>query len=261
MKKWLSVIFFCLALFTGYGSKAQAEDVPAKIRGNWALPDCKSYDEAVIITRNYYLRSDKAGSQFWPLTLASKQKDYWVMPIEGEKRPVRLEADGVLKIGLLSPESTKKWPRNWDSLQMDGRREYMGCVEIPAIIPDPLVRVMQHIDDIKAACSTSLSSQCTKLLFKIADENKNGKISLKEMKTAAAMLADMSALASHNTVTRDALDKAVYQALRETDRIAAKLGGREMNYDDFRGFLAKADSAPLREVLKNVGVIVPGFRN
>jgi len=182
------------------------------------------------------------------------------MPVEGEKHPVRLEADGVLKIGLLTGKPPKNWPKSWDNLTMDGHREYMGCAEIPAILPDPLVRVMQHIDEIDEACHTGLSSTCTKLLFDIADENKNGKISLKEMKTAAAMLADMAALAKNNTVSRDALDKAVYQALRETDRIAAKLGGREMIYTDFTDFLAKADSAPLREALKNVSAVVPGLR-
>ena len=151
MKKWLPVIFLCTALSTGYAIKAQSskvvseQEVPAKIRGNWALPDCNAYEEALIITRHYYLRSDKDGSRFWTLSASSKQKDYWVMPIEGQKRPVRLEADGVLKIGLLAPESKKQWPKNWDSLHMDGHREYMGCVEIPAVLPDPLVRVMKHM--------------------------------------------------------------------------------------------------------------------
>jgi len=261
MKKWLSFIFLCIALSTGYAAKAQAEqEVPAKIRGNWALPDCNAYEEGVIITRHFYLRSDKDGSQLWPIAPAAKQKDYWVMPVEGVKRPVQVQADGVLNIGLMPAEFTGKWPKSWDSLQMDGHREYMGCAEIPAIIPDPLVRVMQHIDEIDTACHASLSQKCTKLLFAIADENKNGKISLKEMKTAAAMLADIAALAKNNTVTRDALDKAVYQALRETDRISAKLGGREMSYKDFISFLKKADSAQLREALKNVGTVVPGFK-
>ena len=265
MKKWLPVIFFCIALSTAYALKAQAskavaeQEVPAKIRGNWSLPDCGSTpEEALIITRHYYLRSDKDGSRFWILPPASKQKDYWVMPLEGQKHPVRLEADGVLKIGLMPPESTKKWAKNWDSLHMDGHREYMGCAEIPAVLPDPLVRVMKHIDDIAAACHASLSSGCTKLLFTIADENKNGKISVREMKTAATMLADLAALSGHTTVNRTMLDKATYQALREADRVS---GGREMRYEDFKGFVAKANSAQLREALKNVGAIVPGFRN
>src|SRR5277367_3730774 len=106
MKSWfrhLPVILLCCVLFTGYAAKAQAEeDVPAKIRGNWALPDCKSYDEALIITRHFYLKSDKDGSQLWRLDAARQQKDYWVMPIEGVKRPVQVQADGVLKIALLT---------------------------------------------------------------------------------------------------------------------------------------------------------------
>lgn len=227
------------------------------------MPDCGRYDEALIITRHYYLQSDKNGSQFWPLSSIVKRKDYWVMPIEGQERPVMVTADGVLKIGL--PDKTPaRWPRRWDKISMDGHREYTGCSDIPAILPDPLVQVMQHIDDIAAACHTSLSSSaCTKLLFKIADENKNHKISLSEMKNAAAMLASMAVLAENHTASHEAMDKAVYQAMRETDQIAARasMSGREMSYADFKGFVAKANSTLLNEALKNISAIVPGFEN
>ena len=268
MEKWLPVILICTALFTGYAPKAQAaksvteQEVPVKIRGNWAMPDCGNYEEALIITRHYYLRADKNGSQFWFLPVTSKQKDYWVISIEGQKRPVRVEADGVLKIGL--PDTPpKKWPAQWDHLGIDGHREYMGCAEIPAILPNPLVRVMEHIDDIAATCRTSLSSACTKLLFDTADENKNHKISLREMKNAATMLASLSVLTENHSVSRTMMDKAVYRALHETDRIATRINasGHEMSYDDFNGFLKKADSPLLQQALKNVSVIVPGFRN
>ena len=265
MNSWvrhLPIILICTALFTGYAAKAQAqEDIPAKIRGNWALPDCRSYDEALIITRHFYLRSDKAGSRFWPLEASCKQKDYWVMSIEGEKHPIRVEADGVLKIGLLTGKPPKKWPKNWDSLMMDGRREYTGCVEVPAILPDPLVRAMKHIDEIEAACHDDLSASCTKLLFDIADENKNGKISVKEMKAAAIMLASMAALIENNTVSRETLDKTIYHSLREADRLAAQFmpKGREMTYKDFSGFLIKSDSIPLHEALLGVSALIPGF--
>ncbi len=99
----LFIVLMCAALFMGYAATARAqEETPAKIRGNWALPDCKSYDEALIITRHFYLKADKDGSQFWPLSSISKQKDYWIMPVDGQKHPVRVEADGVLKVGLLA---------------------------------------------------------------------------------------------------------------------------------------------------------------
>jgi len=39
------------------------------------------------------------------------------MPIEGTKRPVLLQADGVLKIGL--PDHTRKNAQELDSLHMD----------------------------------------------------------------------------------------------------------------------------------------------
>lgn len=266
MKKWLLVILICSALFTGYAGKAQAsksvseQEVPTKIRGNWALPDCGNTEEGVIITRHFYLQSNKDGSQLWPLTPVSARKDYWLMPVEGVTRPVRLENDGVLKIGIFD-RSPKNWPARWDKIRADDHREYMGCAEIPAIVPDPLVRVMKHMDDIESACHASLSSTCTRLLFKIADTNKNGKISREEMKDAAMMLASLAALAPNHTANRDTIDRAVYDSMRETDRVYARLGGREMRYEDFNGFVMKADSVQLRAALKNVGMIVPGFRN
>jgi hypothetical protein len=270
MRNWLRhlpIVILCTALFTGYAGKAQVskagaeEGVPAKIHGNWALPDCKSYEEALIITRHFYLRSDKDGSQLWPLSASPKHGDYWIMPMEGAKHPVSVQADGVLKIGLLD-SPPKKWPKSWDALQMDSHREYMDCAEIPAIIPDPLVRAMKHIDEIENACHGSLSDSCRQVLFTIADENKDKKISVREMKNAAAMLASMALLAKDHAASRDALDKTVYQSLQEADKIAARLmpDGREAGYKDFEGFPAKANSAALREALADIGKIIPGLK-
>jgi hypothetical protein len=185
------------------------------------------------------------------------------MPVEGEKHPVQVQADGVLKIGLMEGKPPKKWPKGWDALPMDGHREYMGCVEIPAILPDPLVRAMKHIDDVGNACHGSFSEACKQLLFTIADENRDKKISLREMKTAASMLASMALLAKDHAASREALDKAVYQSLQETDRIAARLmpDGREMGYKDFSGFVARSDSPLLHEALADIGRIIPGLKD
>lgn len=266
MKSRLLVIFLCSALFTAYGAKAQvskawaAEAIPAKIRGNWALPDCRAYEEGLIITKHFYLKSDKDSSRFWPIDSVAKHKDYWILRIEGKERPARIEADGVLKIANLPGPAPQKWPRTWDALGIDSRHEYMGCADIPAILPDPLVRVMQHIDEIESACHDSLSAACAQTLFNAADTNKNKKISPGELKKAGAMLASIAALIENNTVSRDVMDKAIYQSMRESDRINAQRGNKDLTARDFDGFLGRTDSKPLLDALMSVGTLIPGLK-
>jgi len=268
MKKglfYLPIVLLCTALFTGYGAKAQdvfkpgKSAVPGRMLGNWALPDCRAYDEALMITRHFYLKSNKDGSQFWPISVLMKKKDYTLLSVEGAPHPARIENDGVLKIGT-PDQPVQKWPKTWAALPMDSKREYMGCADIPAILPDPLVRVMVQIDAIESACHATLSKKCTQLLFDIADDNKNRKISLNEMKMAGAMLTGVSILIENHSATRNTLDKAFYESFRESDRIFKTMSpeGNELSYRDFSGFL-QTDSVLLKKTLTNIGTVFPPF--
>ncbi len=215
----------------------------------------------MMISRRFALQSTAAGSRFWPVLVFARKKDYLVLETEGWKRPARLEEDGILKIGVLSGKAPEKWPQGWDSLKLDGRREYMRCADVPALLPDPLARVMLRIDGIGEACGADLSEGCARLLFKTADDDKNGKISIMEMKMAGAMLSGVAALVRGSEVSRSALDKTLYESVREGERIAESMlqVKDELGPSDFSGFLPGTNSALLRNALADVGVLFPAF--
>src|SRR5471030_356145 len=51
-------IFLILAFCSGNGLRAQgADEIPKKIQRNWAQPDCGDVEEAVVLSRYFYLKS------------------------------------------------------------------------------------------------------------------------------------------------------------------------------------------------------------
>jgi len=84
---------------------------------------------------------------------------------------------------------------------------------------------MHHIDDIASACHASLTPACSKLLFDIADENKNGKISPKELKNAATMLASLAAVAKDILPAVPTWTKPSTKACAKLTALARNLAG------------------------------------
>jgi len=241
------ILVFCLALFTVCGAKAQEPDIPVKMQGVWAAPDCKNVDEALILASGYGFRTDGAANTLWPLPPVTQKRDYWLMQMNGEQNPVRLEADGVLKI-ISMPKPEKGWPSKWSALHTDEAQEYMGCAETPALLPEPLVRAMKHIDALAAACTGGTG--CAENFFKAADENHDGKVSLRELRNAAISLAEITKL-THGTASRDALDKSTFVALREADALS---GGRSLTAEDF----SRLSSPFLEQTLAEIKYFITG---
>ncbi len=268
MKFWLRhllIILLCTALFTGFAAKAQASkerDMPRRMRGYWAMPDCGTYSQALIITRHFYLQTGHKGSQLRPIGPIAKRKDYWVIPVAGVVRPVKVTADGQLTIGILAGPNPARWPHRWRDLLLNDRQEYMACAEIPTILPPPLVSAMKHIDRIDDACRADMGSACRHALFDTADKNKNGKISPQEMESAAVDLGGVALLAKHRVVSGPMLDQANDDDMRAADRLAKRFmpNGRGMSYAEFSGFVAKAQSQRLDDALADIGTLIQGFR-
>ncbi len=235
--------------------------MPPRMRGYWALPDCGSYSKALIITRHFYLQTDRQGSQFRFIAPIAKRKDYWVMPVAGVVRPVKVTADGQLTIGIPAGQNPARWPHRWRDLMLNDRQEYMACAEIPEILPPPLVSAMKHIDGIDAACHADMTSTCTHALFDAADQNKDGKISGQEMESAAVDLGSMALLVKNHIASGQMLDQANHDSVQEAERLARRFmpnGG--MSYADFNGFVQKAQSRGLTAALEDIGTLIPGLR-
>jgi len=255
-----------IALFTGIAAKAQAEvSIPAALQGNWASPDCGNYTEGVILTRGFYLKSTEGETAFGPVSLAGGGRDYKALNIAGNVHPVMRTEDSLLKIGNLEGFAPDVWPKTWDELALDGRNEYTGCPEAPAVIPVPLIHVMGFIDEMKKSCAVSVTQACRKLLFSIADSNKNKKISPAEIKKLGAMLFVFAPLAGGGSISTPDLEAAYKAGMDEGEKAAdALLSAYDGNHSGDLDEKELRDISPaltggVRDALTRLSALLPPF--
>jgi len=259
-------VFLIAALCSWNSAKAQASDgIPKQIQRNWALPDCHKYDEALVLSRYFYLQSTDNDMTLLPAEVASEKDDYWILKIGGENHPAQLQEDGVLKIGTYGTKGTGG--KTWDSLDLDHRDEYTGCEKPPKLIPNVMLRLMRYIDRIKDQCTLSVTNECAGVLFKMADENSDKKLSQSEIKHAVAAAIIFAELAEKQTVAdKDSL------ALIAKSKVNGEMIATDLlrNYDannskslDYNEIVAdfKAPEFPIvKETLLKAGTLLPAFK-
>lgn len=258
-------IFLIAALFTLSPAKVQAADaIPQKIQRNWAQPDCGKYDEALILSRFFYFRSTEKDMTLLPAALERQQKDYWILSLGGDETPVRLEEDGVLKIGSYG-EGRKA--AAWDDLTLDDTHEYTGCEETPKLVPNVMSRLMRYIDRIKEQCTVSVTNECAGVLFKLADEDHNKKLTKKEIQRAVASTIIFAELAEKKTLPdKDSL-LLIKKSKADGEKIALELlaaydkdKSKSLDYNELMENF-KAPALPVvKETLVKAGTLLPSFR-
>ncbi|HYD18155.1 MAG TPA: hypothetical protein VEF76_06730 [Patescibacteria group bacterium] len=259
-------IFLIAALFSGIPSAAQAsEPVPEKIQRNWAAPDCGKYDEALVLSRFFYFRSTKKDMTLLPAALEGKQGDYWQLELGNDLAPVKLEEDGVLKIGIIAAGSKKS--QKWDGLTLDSTEEYMGCVTPPKLLPKQMIRLMRYIDRIKLQCTVSVTNECAGVLFKLADEDSDKKVTKKEIQRAVAATIIFAELAERQTVSDKDSVALIKKSQADGGSIADELiatydkdKSKSLDYNELMEDF-HAPSLPIVKVtLNKAGALLPSFK-
>lgn len=258
-------IFLIAALSSGYQGKAQASDaVPQKIQRNWALPDCGKYEEALVLSRFFYLKSTKNDMTLLPAELGREQKDYWLIDLGGEETPVRLEEDGVLKVGALGGNAKKA---KWDDLTLEQTREYTGCVEPPKLVPSVMLRLMRYIDRIKDQCTISVTNECAGVLFKLADEDQSKKLSKKEMQKAVAATLIFAELAERRTLPDKETLALIKKSKADGEAIADALlktydkdKSKSVDYNELMHDFHAPPLPIVKETLVKAGALLPSFK-
>lgn len=260
---YLPIIVFCIALFTGYVGKAQAESAPSgleRIKGYWALPDCGEYEEALAITSRFYLKSSTKALSIDSFT-AAPQMDYMILSFaKGGTTPARAEVDGILKLGTVE-NTPDVWPQSWTEVPLAGRLEYAACHDIPSVIPSPLLRVMNVIDTIAETCGQKFDRYCQRALFIAIDDDKDNMIRRNEFKMAGAMLAGFAHALSEKEISQKDLNQSFIDGIEEADTLWQKFftGKETADYRDFDGFMAKAASEKLNTAAAKVSAVIPAF--
>jgi hypothetical protein len=259
-------IFLIIAFCLNAGGTARAEDaIPEKIQRNWAAPDCGKYDEALVLSRFFYFRSTKKDMTLLPAQLSQQMGDYWRLQLGNDIAPVKLEADGVMKIGFAAPAS--KTAKKWDGLTLDSTEEYMGCSSTPKLVPKLMVRLMRYIDRVKLQCTVSVTNECAGVLFKMADEDNNKKLDKKEIQRAVASTIIFAELAEKQTVSdKQSLD-LIKKSQADGGLIADELlktydkdTSKSVDYNELMENFHAPALPIVKETLTKAGAILPSFK-
>lgn len=268
----IALLFFLIALcFSWNTAKAQElAALPGQIQGNWALPDCGTYDEALIFSRYFYLRSLAGGQILLPAGLERQAEDYAILSLGDQKAPVQFENDGILVLGLLERTPARRvrhWPNTWGKLPIDQTIEYTACTDAPTIVPQNLRRLMRYIDRIQAECRVSLSNDCTRVVFKYADADNDNTIDKSEMQNGLAMLALLAELASGAQVTTEQGHNAI-EAVKAAEgfiieALFTQYDADQSNALDYNEIVADVALPALPLVpamLDKIGALLPAFK-
>lgn len=259
-------IFLITVLYLGMAGTARAEEaLPEKIQRNWAAPDCGKYEEALVLSRFFYFRSTKKDMTLLPAELDDKMGDYWHLKLGNDIAPVRLEEDGVLKIGSPNPKSKKS--QKWDGLTLDSTEEYMGCSSTPKLVPKLMVRLMRFIDRVKLQCTVSVTNECAGVLFKMADEDNDKKLVKKEIQRAVASTIIFAELAEKQTVSDkqslDLIKKSQADGAAIADELLKtydKDNSKSLDYNELMEDFHAPALPIVKETLTKAGAILPSFK-
>jgi|GEM_PF-1392249 len=267
-----ALLFFLIVLsFSWNTAKAQELDaLPAKIQGNWALPDCGIYDEALVFSRYFYLRSTKDTQTLLPAGMERDSGDYTILSLKDQKAPVQLENDGILTMAVLSEPPARRvrnWPTKWEKLPIDQTVEYTACTEPPSLIPQSMLRLMRYIDRVRDQCTMSITNDCARVMFKFADDDSNQKITRTEIKTSLVSMMLFAELSQSGTLSVEDGRKAIDRAKLESDSIADKLFTQydqnksgALDYNELMENFTAPDAPIIREILEKSGNLLPAMK-
>ena len=259
-------IFLIAALYSWNIQKAQAsEEVPKKIQRNWAAPDCGDYDTAVILSRYFYLRATEDDITLLPASVRKEQKDYVILDLAGADTPARLENDAILKIGSFAKDSPRQG--KWEDLKLEDAEEFTGCLDAPKIVPKVLQRFMRYVDRIKEQCTLSVTNECAGVLFKLADENGDRKLSAAEIRRTVSSAVLFAALADGKTLSTADATKLINATKGDAQQLADLLlkqydqnGSKTLDYNELMADFHAPDAPIVKQTLQKAGALLPSFR-
>ncbi len=265
-----AIVYFLIALsFSGNMAKAQElTAVPDQIQGNWALPDCRINDEALLFTRYFYLKSSDAGLSLRPAGLRQEAGDYMILSLAGAAAPVQVENDRILSLALLQQAPARRlryWPQMWEKLPHGETLKYASCDKIPKIVPVNMARLMRYADRLRDACNITSDRNCARVIFKFADSDNDKKVGLPEIVAATHSLMLFAELAAAQGPTGSPdLQKIKDRAAIEGGKIADDLLARydtnksgDLDYNETMGNVTPPMMPIMREMMEKASSLLP----
>lgn len=271
MKRLSAAIVYFLIALTCSGNIAKAQEltaVPDQIQGNWALPNCGIYEEALLFTRYFYLKSSGAGLSLRSAGMRQEAGDYMILSLAGSAAPVQVGDDRILSLALLQQAPAKRiryWPQMWEKLPHGETLKYQSCKKPSNWVPANMLRLMRYADRLREACSITSDRNCARVIFKFADSDNDKKIGLPEIVSATHSLMLFAELAAAQGPTgADDLKKIKDRAAMEGGKIADDLLARydtnksgDLDYNETMGDVTPPMMPIMREMMEKASALMP----
>ena len=181
----IRIVLFSLLAFYLSCQSVQAETytlaMPEKMKGLWAIPDCRHPDQFIYHSDRHVLYLTKEDVQLKSLSYYKTPHNYGMLNVEDDAYPVTIHEDGLLEIGILA-EGKKLNPKHgWADLPIDQRREYTRCED--SIMPPHNIATgaLEVLDVLEGHCGKTDSEQCKSAIFNQADINGDMRIQQDEI--------------------------------------------------------------------------------
>ncbi len=235
------------------------------ILGHWAAPDCARTDEAVIFTRNFYLKTRADRLEILRYEAEGAAADHLILDIGGQRHGALRQEDGVLKLAPYPADAGKN--AAWEDLAFDHGQDYTHCPTTPAVIPAPVQRLARYLDRIDGDCKVAGNRNCARVLFKAADIDGDGEVTALELKRGLVSAALLAAMAEGTLHDAAAIDAAAAAAKAMADDAAPPLvaardknGDGVLDYNECAGAGAAGVTPALAKIIDGLGRIFPAFR-
>lgn len=148
------------------------------------------------------------------------------------------------------------------------KADYTPCTTLPKLIPKTTHRLIRYLDRVKEQCVLSVKNDCARVMFKLADENNNRKLTPAEFKKAAAAAVLFGRLAKAKTLTRADMKTLASETRSEIDKLTSdfftlydKNKSKDLDYNELVSNDFTAPPSPLLKVtLEEIGIFIPAFK-
>ena len=152
--------------------------------------------------------------------------------------------------------------------QISDKKVYKPCTTLPKIVPKSAQRLIRYLDRVKEQCVLSVKNDCARVMFKLADENSDRKLTPTEFKKAVASAVLFGELAKLKTLTDKEMKTLATETKENVDKLTSDFfmlydsnKSKDLDYNEIMPEKFTAPESPLLKVtLEKIGLLIPAFK-
>lgn len=157
----------------------------------------------------------------------------------------------------LSDKASKTFP---------DKKDFKACLKTPKNVPPDMARLLRYIDRIHDECTLSIDNDCPRVAFKLADENRDSKLSATEIKKTVLAAFFFGELSAQKTLDAKQRKEIVARAKTEGDKITQDLltrfdadKSKNLDYNELMTNFSAPRLPVIKEMMEKAGKTIPVF--